>query len=312
MREIMSIVVPVFNREKWIEKMFLSVREQTYRPLRLILVDNGSTDSSLSVCHRLKSEYETDDFTVDVLQELKRGANAARNKGFSEVKSRYVMFFDSDDVLLPMTVSLYMKEFNDNRELDIVAGFVRFVTGDGQRLFSKTSFKDPLKSQILYGILGTQRFAVRTELLRSVGGWSEELMRWQDWNLGVRLLLKTSRIGWIKKNPLADIYLHEDSISGVNYSSSSKDITLSLDRTFEAVMESNIPNKCYFAKLISFKRMVMAGIYSYEGCDDGKVLYREIIKDVPDIYLKSLFRISYRLASVTGRGFSFLADWFIR
>lgn len=81
MREIMSIVVPVFNREKWIEKMFLSVREQTYRPLRLILVDNGSTDSSLSVCHRLKSEYETDDFTVDVLQELKRGANAARNNG---------------------------------------------------------------------------------------------------------------------------------------------------------------------------------------------------------------------------------------
>lgn len=312
MQKTMSIVVPILNREKWIEKMFLSVWEQTYRPLRLILVDNGSADSSLSVCNRLKSEYETDDFVVDILVELKRGADAARNRGLSEVKSNYVMFFDSDDILLSETVSSYMKKFTDNPDVDIVAGFVRFVSGNGRRSCSRTSFKNPLKSQILYGILGTQRFAVRTEFIRSVKGWNEELMRWQDWNLGVRLLLNTSRIEWIKKNPLAEIYLHEDSISGTDYFSSCKDITLSLDRTSEAVMESSVPDKYYFSKLISFKRIIMAGMYSYEGYDYGKITYREIMKNVPSVYLKSLFRICYRLTSVTGRGFSFLADWFIR
>mgnify|MGYP003210853934 CR=1 FL=1 len=62
-----GIVIPVYNRERELRRTFDSVVAQTYRPIHVVLVDNGSTDGSLALCRELKGAYETDDFRITVV-----------------------------------------------------------------------------------------------------------------------------------------------------------------------------------------------------------------------------------------------------
>ena len=109
-----GIVIPVYNRERELRRTFDSVVAQTYRPIHVVLVDNGSTDGSLALCRELKGAYETDDFRITVVEEAKRGPSAARNRGLACVTEEFVAFLDSDDEYIPEAVSLYMQAFESN------------------------------------------------------------------------------------------------------------------------------------------------------------------------------------------------------
>ena len=65
-----GIVIPVYNRERELRRTFDSVVAQTYRPIHVVLVDNGSTDGSLALCRELKGAYETDDFRIKLSKRL--------------------------------------------------------------------------------------------------------------------------------------------------------------------------------------------------------------------------------------------------
>ncbi|MBR2378414.1 MAG: glycosyltransferase family 2 protein, partial [Bacteroidaceae bacterium] len=97
MNEVMSIVIPVYNRAVELPRTMASIVAQDYRPLRVILVDNNSTDNSLAVCHNMQQLYQEEQLRIEVVQQLQPGASAARNRGLELVDSRYMMFFDSDD-----------------------------------------------------------------------------------------------------------------------------------------------------------------------------------------------------------------------
>ena len=114
-----GIVIPVYNREQELRRTFDSVVAQTYRPIHVVLVDNGSTDGSLALCRELKGAYETDDFRITVVEEAKRGPSAARNRGLACVTEEFVAFLDSDDEYIPESVSLYMQAFESNPSADI-------------------------------------------------------------------------------------------------------------------------------------------------------------------------------------------------
>ena len=88
-----SVVVPVYNCEKYIENCISSVLNQTYTNLELILIDDGSTDKSGFICE----EYSKKDTRVKVLHQLNSGASSARNKGIITATGEYIAFLDSDD-----------------------------------------------------------------------------------------------------------------------------------------------------------------------------------------------------------------------
>ena len=208
-----AIVIPVYNREKELVRTFASIVAQTYRPLHVVLVDNGSTDGSLALCRELKARYGSDDFEVTVTEEAKRGPSAARNKGLSCVKEEFVSFFDSDDTYVPEAMSLYMQAFENNPSADIVGCTVEMVPEKGRPYVAKAVFSHRVEPHIFHSTLGTQRYMARTALVWAVGGWREEYMRWEDWELGLRLLLSTDRIVWIDRPPLVDIFLHAEDVA---------------------------------------------------------------------------------------------------
>lgn len=99
---LVSIIVPVFNREAIIEKCIESILQQTYNNIQLILVDDGSSDSSLFVC----KQYESKDSRIVVIHQRNSGPASARNTGMNAAQGNYIMFVDSDDCIHPHCVEL--------------------------------------------------------------------------------------------------------------------------------------------------------------------------------------------------------------
>ncbi|MDT2886051.1 glycosyltransferase [Lactococcus lactis] len=92
---LISIVIPVYNVELYLEQSLESVLKQTYTNLQVILVDDGSTDSSSKICE----DFEKKDNRFEVYRIQNGGQSVARNIGLTKVKGDYVTFLDSDDVL---------------------------------------------------------------------------------------------------------------------------------------------------------------------------------------------------------------------
>ena len=94
-KALISVIVPVYNRESVLKKCIDSILNQTYKSIQLILVDDGSTDNSFSVCQ----SYALKDSRVLVLHQKNSGPAFARNAGLEVAKGKYIMFVDSDDCI---------------------------------------------------------------------------------------------------------------------------------------------------------------------------------------------------------------------
>lgn len=93
--EKISVIVPVYNVEKYLQKCLDSIIGQTYRNLEIILVNDGATDSSKEICER----YVLNDSRVQLITQKNQGLSAARNTGFAASSGEYVIFIDSDDYI---------------------------------------------------------------------------------------------------------------------------------------------------------------------------------------------------------------------
>ncbi len=92
---MISIIVPVYNKAKYLDKCLNSVLEQTYKDLEIILVDDGSKDNSLSICE----DYAKRDNRIKVFHKENGGAASARNLGLDNSKGEYIGFVDADDFI---------------------------------------------------------------------------------------------------------------------------------------------------------------------------------------------------------------------
>ena len=90
---LVTIIVPVYNSEKYLEQCIQNLLNQTYQNLQIILVNDGSTDQSLEICKKSNDER------VEVYTKPNGGASSARNLGLAHRKGEYVLFVDSDDYL---------------------------------------------------------------------------------------------------------------------------------------------------------------------------------------------------------------------
>lgn len=103
-KKLVSIIIPCHNAEKWIGSAIKSAIDQTWRPIEVIVVDDGSTDSSLSVCAMFAANPN---FRIITQKQL--GAAAARNTGIRESKGSWIQFLDADDLLDPDKIKLQME-----------------------------------------------------------------------------------------------------------------------------------------------------------------------------------------------------------
>lgn len=217
-KPLLTIVIPVYNRAHCMRRTFDSVVAQTLRPLRLIIVDNNSTDGSAEMAREWADAHRSPDFQIEILAETKRGAAAARNRGLSVVETPWVMFFDSDDTMAPTLTADVAATVAAHPDADIVGWDVERTGAGGPGNVSPFKLAgDIVWRQIIHCTLSTQHYACRTELFRRAGGWNDSLPVWNDFEAGLRLLLTGPRIVTLAHNsaghPPVTVYHSPDSIT---------------------------------------------------------------------------------------------------
>lgn len=115
---MISIIIPVYNSTRFLDRCIESVVSQTYRDIEILLVDDGSTDNSGEIC----DIWEKIDTRINVIHQVNSGVSAARNHGLKLAKGEYVMFVDSDDALREDTCCLLDSYQKDNDADCIVFG----------------------------------------------------------------------------------------------------------------------------------------------------------------------------------------------
>ena len=114
---IISIIIPVYNTERWLSECISSVLNQSFTLFELILVDDGSADACPSIC----DSYAKNDSRVKVIHKVNAGVSAARNDGIKRSVGKYIMFIDADD-LLPEGALKKLYDLIKNDDYDIVFG----------------------------------------------------------------------------------------------------------------------------------------------------------------------------------------------
>ena len=98
---ILTVVMPVRNRAALLPRTLLSIERQTLRPLKTVIADNGSTDSTPQIIEQWRQRVEPQGISVTVVSEPRPGASVARNAALAKVTTPYTLHFDSDDEMLP-------------------------------------------------------------------------------------------------------------------------------------------------------------------------------------------------------------------
>lgn len=121
-----SIIVPVYNAERYLDKCINSILTQDYENIELILVNDGSTDSSSKICHR----YREKDNRVKVFHIQNSGPSKARNIGLEAATGEYIQFVDSDDYIEPNMTEALVKEIDKGADIAI-CGYMRISKDNG-------------------------------------------------------------------------------------------------------------------------------------------------------------------------------------
>lgn len=298
--ESVTVIVPVFNRPVLVKRCLDSLKAQTWRPLNVIVVDNASTDNTLDIVNQWKDMNEDDSFKVVVLKELRRGAAYARQTGLEHTASDVVFFFDSDDTMRRDCVASVMGKWLMDFDADVIAWPVARHRDDGiQTTHSITGIL--LEQHLIHAIFQTQGFAIKTDYLKAVGGWRGEFQCWNDFETGVRILLKDPKVRTIDR-PLVDVYPQIDSITGVSFSNKNGLWEKSLDGIKKSIENSGRSDISRLLNIVSYRRAILAADYAKEGrYDIAKPLYMQALGEVP-MSKRPLIRFAYHWTRMHLRG----------
>ena len=309
-----TVIIPVYNRAQVVPATLQSVVAQTHRPLQVVLVDNDSTDDTRQVLETFRKEHPGDGFNVVITSESHHTAGAARNRGFELATGEWVLFFDSDDLMEEDLVESYVKVIEKvkkkGRALDLISAKSKLIFPDGSQRQAPFHKRDLFANHILHAQLATQRYAVRREFFASTDGWNINLPGWNDWELGLRLLLAKPHVTYMGgKSRIIINHNGEDSITGTEFHSRQGQWEYVIDIMKNEVRCSLLkPHlKQRYERLLEYRRLVLAAQYEHEGCPElSKPLCQQAYQALRETYGNNR-RWRWLVAPMTRRLFTRIA-----
>lgn len=256
-----SIIVPVYNVEKYIERCLKSLVNQTLKDIEILIINDGTPDNSMKICEK----YAKNDNRIKIFNKENEGLGLTRNYGIERAIGEYIAFVDSDDyVTLDMCENLYNAAIENNA--DIVYGEVLY--DDGKRIYSKRKIKNTLiwkgKSKIkelLLDFISTLP-SYKDDTIMEVSVWKAIFRR--------KIFIENS-IKFVSERQ----FISEDIIFDIDFFTK-----------VETIVE--IPNYvyCYVCNPNSLSKTFRSDRFS-----KVKILYNEIIKKLNEYYPRDIWQL---------------------
>ena len=203
----LSIVIPIYNKEAYVEACLKSLLEQDFQDFELIAVNDGSTDGSGDLCDRMAAK----DQRIRVIHQKNGGVTAARRRGVEEARGRYIMFVDADDMLLPHAMRVLHAAIEETQADEVVGCYVtqKGRLGDSGRRGWQDPFSmiDDLLAVrnpfcILWGVI------FRRELLDGCLTTPREVVEREDILMQIKCLVKRPKVFFIPDQ----VYLYNEDL----------------------------------------------------------------------------------------------------
>jgi glycosyltransferase involved in cell wall biosynthesis len=231
---LVSVIMPIYNAEQFLQAAVKSVLEQTWENVEIILVDDGSTDGSLQLAKNLESEK------IIVLSQKNSGASAARNRGLGIAKGSYIQFLDADDLMAPDKLAIQLSALNEQPNAISFGDCIHFFKNDlnANEVFHSTHEGfDPIENPldfvkklyggvqpILAGMIEVHAWLCPKVVIDAAGSWNEELTVDDDGEFFLRVILAASQIVYC---PNALVYYRKHEVATLSNSQGLSNITSS-------------------------------------------------------------------------------------
>jgi glycosyltransferase involved in cell wall biosynthesis len=184
-----SIIVPVFNRKAYLEAAIHSISKQTCQSYEVIVIDDGSTDDTIGYIECLGDP-------ISIIRQANSGVSKARNRGAKVARGKYLVFLDSDDVLLPWSLECYSDVINRFHPMVISARTIEFEDKPpvlGAVNYQKplvTIYDDYLANAKNHSLVGASCIVIEANVFARSNGFSNEMKAGEDYDLLLRIGLE--------------------------------------------------------------------------------------------------------------------------
>lgn len=185
---LVSVIIPVYNRGVIVGATLNSLVLQTYRPLEIILINDGSTDNTYEVLSKWSLSHKKADLSIALLTQANKGAPAARNKGIEYSSGVYLQFLDSDDSLEPVKIERQVLALEKTGADVAVCDFRRIFENGNDGIDSLNDGFLPLRLALGWSIY-TSTPLIRSSLVGRKIRWCEQLRRNQDMDFLFKVVL---------------------------------------------------------------------------------------------------------------------------
>ncbi|MBW4479704.1 MAG: glycosyltransferase [Tolypothrix brevis GSE-NOS-MK-07-07A] len=180
-----SVIIPAYNCAKTIKQTIESVLIQNFTDFELIVINDGSTDSSLDIVSKIK------DSRIKIFSYPNAGGNVSRNRGISHAVGEFISFLDADDIWIPDKLATQLQALEENPTTKVTYSWTDYIDENGKFVHSGThiSLNGNVYEQLLVKNFlenGSNPLICKDALL-AVGGFDESLLAGQDWDMWLRL-----------------------------------------------------------------------------------------------------------------------------
>lgn len=282
MERLISVIVPVYNTEKYLEACIKSIVNQSYKNLDIILVNDGSTDKSKEICEKWKEK----DFRIRLINQSNMGAAMAKNTGLDTIKGDLFMILDSDDLLhknnIEILYNFMKKENSDIIEACHTTILEEFKSTDIQqnKIFENFNTEDALKELIISGKFHQTPWnkLYKRQLLKDIRFPKGKYIDDEYWTY--KLFANAKRITWVD-DVIYYYRQHEESTMGRIYSIKRLDAIDALYDRYK-FMKKKFPNLMD----LSCKVFLNSCIYNFQKLcmfnelDDNQELREDLLKKI--------------------------------
>ena len=285
MQHLVSIIIPVYNLEKYIQFNIDNILSQTYENLEIIYVDDGSTDSSAQI---IKSAAEKDSRIKYYFKE-NGGVSSARNLGIEKANGKYIMYVDGDDLIHKNAVEILLNACSESN-YDVVCSEMKKVTGDvPSEIFQVESIKAETKLTEWFfkinddGCILGKSSCGKLFLKKAIDDlrFPESFTNSEDYYYNVKFFNRNLKIGYID----AVLYFYYMRSESLTHAKREKDVVASIKANDEICGIARQGND-EFLKQYSVKNL-MSELLANRSYSVGMKNEKEIHKLIKDIYNKN-------------------------